>query len=90
MIIDTSTVKWIGETLDEMDAHAFVSTADRQCPHCRRTIRFETIAREEDIELFQLMIESAHEVMDRHDITANLLAEIRAQCMIEIARRNQG
>jgi hypothetical protein len=34
------------------------------------------------------MMRSAFEVMDRHGITANLLADIRAQCLIAMANKN--
>ena len=77
---------WIGNTLEEMRAQNPPSLEDR-CPHCGLSIRFPLIARKSDVELFKKMMALAAEVMDRHGITANLLADIRAQCLIAMTQK---
>ena len=59
-----------------------------QCPCCHHTITFPIIARKSDIAAFKLIIHSACKVMDKHDITAHLLADITAECVMAIARKN--
>ncbi len=59
------------------------------CPHCRIPIRYPTIAREQDIEDFRLIMSSAEQVMKAYGITGNLLADIRAACYIELAKRDK-
>lgn len=84
---DTDMTKWIEYTLEEMKLQMPPSIED-VCPHCRAPILYPLIARKSDIELFEKMIISADKVMQKYGITANLLAEIRAQCLIEIAKRH--
>ena len=78
--------KWVGDTLDEM-RFQLPPTVEDKCHHCGLVMRFPLIARQIDIDLFKTLIESAYKVMDKHGITANLLADIQAQCHIEIAKR---
>lgn len=59
-----------------------------QCPHCGIPIRYPLIAKRSDIEAFRRMMRVADEVMLKHGITANLLADIRAQCLINIAKKH--
>lgn len=85
--------------IDSRDLHDFCETNlreiqevdfpvhSRPCPHCGIPVRYPIIARERDIEDFRKLIESACRVMDKYGITLNLLAEIQAECHIEIARR---
>lgn len=84
---DKDMNKWIGGTLEEMRAYTIPSLEER-CPHCGCAIRYPLIARKRDIDLFTQMIATAHEVMDKHGITANLLADIRTQCVIAIAKKH--
>ena len=81
--------KWLGETLQEMTEMEMATTVSR-CQHCGYPNRYRhpVVARQSDIELFESMMRSAFEVMDRHGITANLLADIRAQCLISMANKN--
>jgi hypothetical protein len=81
--------KWLGETLQEM-AEMEMATTERRCQHCGYPNRYRhpVVARQSDIELFESMMRSAFEVMDRYGITANLLADIRAQCLISMANKN--
>lgn len=83
---DKETTKWIGNTLEEMRAQNPPSIEDR-CPHCGLSIRYPLVARQSDLELFEKMMHSAFNVMKRHGITANLLADIRAECLIAMAKR---
>jgi hypothetical protein len=86
---DKPMSKWLGETLQEM-AEMEMATTERRCQHCGYLNRYRhpVVARQSDIELFESMMRSAFEVMDRHGITANLLADIRAQCLIAMANKN--
>jgi hypothetical protein len=81
--------KWLSETLQEM-AEMEMATIETRCQHCGYLNRYRhpVVARQSDIELFESMMRSAFEVMDRHGITANLLADIRAQCLISMANKN--
>lgn len=86
---DKPMSKWLGETLQEM-AEMEMATTETRCQHCGYINRYRhpVVARQSDIELFESMMRSAFEVMDRHGITANLLADIRAQCLIAMANKN--
>lgn len=64
----------------ELDTHS------HNCPHCENLVRYPTVARQQDIDDFKKIMESAFDVMKRHGITANLLAEIKAECFISIAK----
>lgn len=86
---DNHMSKWLGETLQEM-AEMEMATTETRCQHCGYLNRYRhpVVARQSDIELFESIMRSAYEVMDRHGITANLLADIRAQCLISMANKN--
>jgi len=86
---DKPMSKWLGETLQEM-AEMEMATTETRCQHCGYLNRYRhpVVARPSDIELFESMMRSAFEVMDRYGITANLLADIRAQCLIAMANKN--
>ena len=79
--------EWLSETLDEMRL-TIMPTVEQRCPHCGLPIRYPLIARESDIKLFENLMRSAFDVMLRHGITANLLADIRTQCIIAIAQKH--
>ncbi|HET7674763.1 MAG TPA: hypothetical protein VFL54_04510 [Gammaproteobacteria bacterium] len=59
----------------------------RPCPHCGLPVMYPTIARAQDIKDFQMIMNSAARVMEKYGITANLLAEIRADCLTALARQ---
>ena len=82
----TDMTTWLGETLTEM---SFQSPPEvtQKCFHCGLVMRYPLIARQTDIDLFETVMESAYKVMRKHGITAHLLADIQAQCHIEIAKR---
>jgi hypothetical protein len=67
-------------SLAELDTHS------HNCPHCGILVRYPTVARQQDIDDFTKIMNSAFDVMRRHGITANLLAEIKAECFISIAK----
>lgn len=56
------------------------------CYHCGNLIRYPIIARRSDINDFSELMRSAYRIMDKHGITANLLADIRADLIISIAK----
>jgi len=75
---------WVGETLQEMAHFQYV---EERCGKCGMAYRYPIIARQRDIEDFEMLMRSAYKIMDKYGITANLLAEIKATCFIEIAKR---
>lgn len=83
---DKNMAVWIGDTLEEMRNQNPPRLEDR-CPHCGFSIRYPLIARKSDVELFEKVMKSAFDVMARHGITANLLADIRAECLIAMAKK---
>jgi len=76
---------WIGETLEQMAQEQGLIVT--KCPHCDCPVRFPLVARRSDIELFAALINSAQEVMQRYGITGALLADVRAECLIAIAKK---
>ena len=78
---------WIGETLEQMAQEQGLIVT--KCPHCALPVRFPLVARRSDIELFAALINSAQEVMQRYGITGALLADIRAECVIAIAKKDR-
>lgn len=78
--------KWVGDTLEELRLQ-LPPIIENKCYHCGLVMRFPLVARQSDVDMFKTLIESAYKVMDKHEITANLLADIRAQCHIEISKR---
>jgi hypothetical protein len=56
------------------------------CPHCGIPVKYPIIARGRDIEDFRKLMQVAYKIMRKYGITQNLLAEIKAECLIGIAR----
>lgn len=77
--------QFLESTLTEI-SRAELDTHSHNCPHCGNIVRYPTIARQQDIDDFIKIMNSAFDVMRRYGITANLLAEIKAQCFISIAK----
>lgn len=71
-------------TLDSISLSALPEHS-HPCPHCNYMVRYPTIARQRDIDDFHMIMESASKVMERHGITANLLADVFAECHIAMA-----
>jgi hypothetical protein len=61
-------------------------TVDQKCFHCGLPNRYPVIAREQDRDDFLRLMECAHEVMRKYNITGNLLADIKAQIAIAKAK----
>lgn len=80
---DTNLHRFIS---DALISQATVNTSTHQCCHCGCPIRYPIIARKSDIEAFSKLMKSAYRIMDKHGITANLLADIRADIAISIAK----
>jgi hypothetical protein len=59
---------------------------EERCPRCRWPIRYPLIARERDLELFAHLMESLEGVIRRNQLTIHLLAELKAQIAIDMAR----
>jgi hypothetical protein len=83
---DRDLHKWVDDTLEVMRAQNPPSTQDR-CPHCGLMIRYPLVARLSDLVLFEKIMRSASAVMKKHGITANLLADIRTECLIATAKK---
>lgn len=79
---------FLSETLTEI-SRIELDVHSHNCPHCGNLVRYPTVARQQDIDDFRKIMESAFDVMKRHGITANLLAEIKAECFIAKATGEQ-
>jgi hypothetical protein len=77
--------KWVDDTLEVMRTQNPPATQDK-CPHCGLIIRYPIVVRRSDLVLFEKIMKSAYSVMRRHGITANLLADIRTECLIALAK----
>ena len=84
---DTDMSRWIAGTLTEM-RNLNMPIISESCPHCGIPIRYPLIARKTDIEAFSRMLNTAAIVMREYGITGNLLADIRAKCLINIAKKH--
>ena len=80
---DTNLHRFIA---DALISQATVKTSTHQCYHCGCPIRYPIIARKSDIDAFSKLMKSAYKIMDKHGITANLIADIRAEIAISIAK----
>ena len=82
----------IEEAINFLDAQlteisrANLPTHSHNCPHCGLQMRYPTIARKQDIEDFRSIMTTAQKIMDKYGITLNILAEITANCHIELAK----
>jgi len=85
-IQDDSITNYLGDTLKEL-RYQMPPVIEDKCCHCGLVMRFPLVARKSDIDLFEMLLESAYQVMERHGITANLLADIKADCIISIASK---
>lgn len=77
--------QWSLDTLTHMALA--MPVAETPCPHCGVQIRYPLVARKTDLDMFEQMVSVAHRVMNDYGITGNLLAEIRAKCLVEVTRR---
>jgi hypothetical protein len=82
---DIDWCKWVDETLEIISIQNPPATQDK-CPHCGLIIRYPIVVRRSDLVLFEKIMKSAYSVMRRHGITANLLADIRTECLIALAK----
>ncbi len=80
------SLEFLAETLSEI-SQAQMPTHSAPCPHCGIPVRYPLIARSQDVEDFRLIMDSASRVMKRYNITANLLAEIKAEAHLAIAKK---
>jgi len=81
--------KWVGDTLQAMQLQE-PQTIEERCPHCGVPVRYPLMVRRGDIDLFEQMMATANKVMLDYGITGNLLADIRARCLIAIAQKATG
>lgn len=86
MHVHDDYAKWVDGTLDALDM-AGPPCCEDKCPHCGLVVRYPVFARQSDLDNFALIMDSAFAVMERHGITAALLSEIRADCLIAKAKR---
>lgn len=57
------------------------------CPHCNQPVLYPLLVRQEHAETFQMLIDAANKYLHKTGVTAAMLADIRAQCIIAIASR---
>ncbi len=76
---------YISDRLDD------ISRAEHTCPcpHCGVPVKYPTVARASDVENFELLMESALRVMGKYNLTGNILDEIKAECLIAIAKKKR-
>ena len=86
LLIQPAILDALKYSLGPIRDHNF-NVASVACPSCNFPVRFPLIAREEDVRAFQRLMTVAHDVLERHGVTAALLAEVQAACYIELARR---
>lgn len=87
MLIDNSTVLTLAdEALSDMSKASF-KTHSHPCPHCGCHVRYPVTARKADLDDFAELMKAAYRAMDRLGITGNLIAELRAQIAVSIAKR---
>jgi hypothetical protein len=63
-------------------------THSHKCPNCALPVRYPVAIREQDLEDFAKLMASAKIVLEKHGYTGKLIAEIQAQCYIQIAQNN--
>lgn len=80
---DTNLHRFIA---DALISQSTIKTSTHSCYHCGCPIRYPVIARQSDINAFSKLMKSAYKIMDKHGVTANLLADIRAEIAINIAK----
>lgn len=86
MIYYKAEINAVFESCLEAIAFSESPTADQKCPHCGLIARYPIVVRESDRRMFEKLMESAYAVLDRHNITAYLLSEIKTECAIAIAK----
>jgi hypothetical protein len=59
------------------------------CASCGYPMRFPLIARERDIDVMQKLIEIGEKYLKDRNVLAEMVAEIRAECHITIAKRTK-
>lgn len=62
-----------------------IKTCALSCPRCKTHVETPIAVYERDIKRFKELLDSAYAVMDRHGISALLLSEIYAECVLRIA-----
>lgn len=80
---DSELLTFVSEVLT---TQPILRTSTHLCFHCGYPTRYPVIARQSDIDAFSELLKSAYRIMDKHGITANLLADIRADIAISIAK----
>lgn len=73
------------DCLTEIRASRSLTTEDA-CPHCGVPVRQPIMLRDRDRKDMQAFMRSVCRIADRRGITAEILAEIKADCMINAAR----
>lgn len=83
------TKQFISAQLTEI-ANETLMVHTHACPQCGYQVRYPIIARQQDIEDFHMLMNSALQVMDEYNILGKLFADIEARCHIELIKRNAG
>lgn len=84
------TRAFVDEALNDLSQASF-KVHSAPCPHCGVHVRYPLIARKCDIDDFAVLMKAASAAMMKFGITGNLLAEIKANIAIAIAKRaNKG
>jgi len=88
MEIDRREIEgFLSDTMDEM-ARWELPEHTVKCPYCGIPTKYPTVMRKQDIDNFVIIMKQAAQAMNKYGITGNLLADIKARCYIEIAKKN--
>lgn len=84
IVPDPELVKFLEDSIPALTAF---ETVTHKCPHCEYPVMYPLIVNEGHVQTLQLMLDAASKYLRKHGVMAEMLAEIRANCIIEIARR---
>ena len=71
------TLAFVAHTLDAMRNQ--VPAVTYPCPHCKTPVNFPLVARGQDVEHFQTLIEIAEKYLEDNGVADKIFAEIRKQ-----------
>jgi hypothetical protein len=78
--------EWEDDTLKELRAQSAPSIQDK-CRRCGLFIHYPLVMQLSDLMLFEGVMWAAFDVMEKRGITANLLADIRTECLSATAKK---
>lgn len=71
------------------DCLATFPVSTHECYHCGHPIKYPVIARQSDIDNFRELMKTAYRIMDKYGISAHLLADIKAELVINATKKRK-